>query len=70
MTRIHFQELIHSKTGGVFPYTTDELAFYMLDYIKSKHNINDVEEDSDDSDDNNIIEKDFTSEDPIIKTDS
>ena len=38
MTRIHFQELIHSKTGGVFPYTTDELAFYMLDYIKNKYN--------------------------------
>jgi len=52
--------LINSKTGGVFPYTTDELAFYMLDYIKSKHNINDIGEDSDEVNESRIIEKNFS----------
>ena len=62
--------MIHSKTGGVFPYTTDELAFYMLDHIKSKHNINNIDSDSEDFDQNNIIEQNFTTDDPIIEASS
>ena len=39
----------------------------MLDYIKSKHNINDIDADSEELDGDNIIEKNFSSNDQIIE---
>ena len=42
----------------------------MLDHIKSKHNINDIDSDSEDFDQNNIIEQNFSSDDPIIEASS